>query len=1085
MKNNKIQFILCLVISVLCWNNAFGMSDFEDTYCEGYVLDVNQSGDIVEYTIYNPTDFGPYHPDVISWYIEELGIEVGDSTSVSFDLSQTPPNLPPLTLCVDYIAYNYLCTLCTNLDPAEANCEYEIASQVYGLELWGNIYSTNWQNGTLPSDVTWILEGGGGVIGTGTEFNYTFDEPGTYLICAEYADELTECEGVLCDSIVINDFAGCDSAVFEYEYETTPNGTHFYVINPPFYDINNQTIEWYADGNLIGTGNPFTYFLNGVDAHVCAVISAVNIMTGEVCVNEVCQWVEFFNNNDCDYYLEITQADSTIIAGAVYGSQNAPPPTDVIWILENGGGIIGTGPFLTYQFDEPGEYIICAEYFDELTECTGFLCQDVLIEGGNTNDCGGFGFEYEVEGNWAIFEMYYPDIYEVDEDSIQWSIDGQVIEYGNPVDYNFTALGGSFTVCASTGGFNIQTEEWCDVEVCHDIVAGCPPIPIVTTTANDSMFVFELPVSNIEPFLLQDIFWYVNGNIVSQGDVLTYVFPESGTYDVCVSASLADPNGNFICTTDNCILIEVELGEQNNNCEAFFEWQDNGSPGGTLYNVGFTNLSSGNYTNLEWSFGNGETGSPTEDSFVHLYEDLGVYNVCLTVWNNMNCQDTHCELVFVSGTPSNDECNYEIVYETLIDNLFVFALVAPDSTLIEAEWYNGETGEGYGIADTNISIVFTDYGVNEICAAYETPFGSSCSGQICTTIIVENPECENTDCVFPGDANSDMVANNYDVLPLGLYFSANGPVRSDATIGWYGQPATDWQSISTDSIDLKHVDCDGDGEIFFNDIDAIEQNYNRTHNGVNATRADGAPGLHLEFDLDTIYPAPDSGNIIINADIIMGTADLPVEEIYGVAFSVAYPADLVDSSSVAADYFMDSWMGDPTTTLQLEKNVISQSVVDFGYSRTDQQNISGFGQIGTVSFVMTDNIIGKISSDVELNFPITNIRAILNTGEEVAIMGSENVVVVDVNDTSTATNNPSLSQHFNIFPNPTPNTINITINDLQANTLTLYNTVGQQVLARQIVSADTQVDVSQLPSGMYLLSIQTDKGFYNEKIIVE
>jgi len=249
-------------------------------------------------------------------------------------------------------------------------------------------------------------------------------------------------------------------------------------------------------------------------------------------------------------------------------------------------------------------------------------------------------------------------------------------------------------------------------------------------------------------------------------------------------------------------------------------------------------------------------------------------------------------------------------------------------------------------------------------------------------------------------------------------------------------------------------------------------------------RVEGAPGLHLEFDLDTIYSTPDTGTIIINADIILGTMDLPIESIYGVAFSIGYPVDLVDSNAVAADYFIGSWMGEPTTTLQLEKNVVDESVIDFGYSRTDQENISGFGQIGSVSFVMTDNIIGRMASEIELHFPITNVRAVDRLGEEVIITGSNNVVTVNLGETTTAVKNPDLSQNINIFPNPTPNTINLTIKDLQAQTVTLYNAVGQRVLARQIVAADTQIDVGHLPSGVYLVSIHTDKGIYSEKVLI-
>jgi len=995
MKYRKIQFILLFVTSALCWNNVFGYTT-DNSFCNSYLIQTNQLDvNLVEFSIYNSTDFGPYYPDLEKWYILELEFPLGDSVSVALDPDQILSGLSS-TLCVDYEVDGNACTQCVTLPSTTISCNYKIALESYGLELSGSIYSPNGSNYVLPSDITWVLEDGGGVIGTGSNLNYTFDEEGTYFICAEYEDALMECTGVLCDSIVM--------------------------------------------------GNTY---------------------------------------QPCDYYIHITQTDSTTITGMVYsGSNTPPPPSDVTWTLGNDDDIIGNQVFITHQFSEPGEYTICVEFFDEFTGCETFLCKDIITTNGSGANCQDIDFEYEIQEDWATFQVYGPDVYEIFEDSIGWYVDGVFLEYGNPIEYNFSPSAGQFTVCAEVIA-DPSTGEICVTEICYQIGGNCPPLSIFSGTVNDSTVAFQL-FTSLNPYLFEDIFWHVDGNIVGQDDALTYVFPESGSYLTCASATATDAQGNWICDIESCIDIEVEMGQQNEECEAFFMWSIHPNLGEVVQDVDFFDLSIGNYAQAQWNInGNIFTTSPG-DVFDYSFENLGTYNVCLTVWNDdIGCEDTHCELILISGILPTSDCGYEIIYDTSVENVFDFTLFGAGMTPVEVEWYNGQTGEAYGTGNISISIPLLDYGINEICAVYAPPAGSICSGFICTTIVVENPECENTDCVFPGDADRNMIVDNYDVLPLGLHFGETGVLRSNATIDWYGQPAIDWQNITEDSLNLKHLDCNGNGEIFFDDVYAIEQNYNRTHNGVTANRVDNAPGLYLEFDLDTIYSTPDTGNITINADIIMGTLNLPVEEVYGVAFSIGYPADLVNSGSVMADYFMDSWIGNPTTTLQLEKNVVNQSVVDFAYSRTDQQNISGFGQIGSVSFVMTDNIIGKLSSIIELNFPITNVRAVLNTGEEVIIMGSENAVTVNINDTATDTNTLDLSQHINIFPNPTSNTINITTNDLQAQTLTLYNTVGQQVLARQVISTNTQIDVSQLPSGMYLLSIQTDKGLHNEKIIVE
>ena len=76
------------------------------------------------------------------------------------------------------------------------------------------------------------------------------------------------------------------------------------------------------------------------------------------------------------------------------------------------------------------------------------------------------------------------------------------------------------------------------------------------------------------------------------------------------------------------------------------------------------------------------------------------------------------------------------------------------------------------------------------------------------TILVMNGD----DCVWPGDANDDALVNNADVLPLGLFFEDNGPVRPDLSVEWTAQYSIDWEYPSLLEItDRKHADTNGDG----------------------------------------------------------------------------------------------------------------------------------------------------------------------------------------------------------------------------------------------------------------------------------
>jgi hypothetical protein len=85
--------------------------------------------------------------------------------------------------------------------------------------------------------------------------------------------------------------------------------------------------------------------------------------------------------------------------------------------------------------------------------------------------------------------------------------------------------------------------------------------------------------------------------------------------------------------------------------------------------------------------------------------------------------------------------------------------------------------------------------------------------------------------------------------------------------------------------------------------------------------------------------------------------------------------------------------------------------------------------------------------------------------------------------------NPSSA--FSIYPNPTSNTITITITietltKPELNTfLTIYNISDKQLLTCQITEKQTVVDVSELPQGIYFVRITDDRTMQVGKFIID
>jgi len=73
----------------------------------------------------------------------------------------------------------------------------------------------------------------------------------------------------------------------------------------------------------------------------------------------------------------------------------------------------------------------------------------------------------------------------------------------------------------------------------------------------------------------------------------------------------------------------------------------------------------------------------------------------------------------------------------------------------------------------------------------------------------------------------------------------------------------------------------------------------------------------------------------------------------------------------------------------------------------------------------------------------------------------------------------------NIFPNPAKNNITIENSNFEINTVELYNIAGQLVKSEDVNSMRTNLNVSDLNKGIYILEIQSNKTSIRRKLIVE
>jgi hypothetical protein len=320
----------------------------------------------------------------------------------------------------------------------------------------------------------------------------------------------------------------------------------------------------------------------------------------------------------------------------------------------------------------------------------------------------------------------------------------------------------------------------------------------------------------------------------------------------------------------------------------------------------------------------------------------------------------------------------------------------------------------------------------------------------------EMPACI-FNCVWPGDADNSGLVDMDDILALGLGFGTTGPARDAVDISFTAHQADDWATALPGGVNHKYTDCNGDGVIDATDEDAVDLNYGFDHE-VNTMRL-GAGDIPLYY----LPTAP----IVIGENaipIMLGDAATPVDAIYGIRFTATVEGESVDAASVYVT-FEDSWIGNAADMLQLSKTLATSSS-DAAVVKTDNANADGYGEIGTLHFVVIDNIAGKLTAE-EITMGFADARAINVSNEELSLGATEVTVEVALN-----TIEPQIPG-LTIYPNPvTAQTIHTTTN-LDEAQIIISDMLGKRIVT-QIVSGNT-ISLPALPAGNYILRISQNE----------
>lgn len=339
--------------------------------------------------------------------------------------------------------------------------------------------------------------------------------------------------------------------------------------------------------------------------------------------------------------------------------------------------------------------------------------------------------------------------------------------------------------------------------------------------------------------------------------------------------------------------------------------------------------------------------------------------------------------------------------------------------------------------------------------------------------------CDYTDCVLPGDANGNGIADYYDVLHIGMGYGHTGPLRPDASMNWVAQAAPDWAFSTPDGVNGKHLDCNGDGVVNEFDLQPVIVN-NTPINNETAIYENDYPTLYLNFPTDTFYIIPDSSyNIQVTAELVFGSQSVPVEQLSGIASRINILPDLSPFvADVNFDYDDNSFFGGGNSIISAPA-LRHEEQVDLAVTHIDNSNASGFGKLGEVNFIIISDIVeGRTEGQVSFPTSLHGIRATDAGGTEKTVSVLFNPAsVLFITAPTSGTTTPSLSERVAIFPNPAANLLHFKLDGLTTDRVSIINSIGEELIFREMNAATSgTLDIATLGTGIYFLRIQTDQG---------
>ena len=358
-----------------------------------------------------------------------------------------------------------------------------------------------------------------------------------------------------------------------------------------------------------------------------------------------------------------------------------------------------------------------------------------------------------------------------------------------------------------------------------------------------------------------------------------------------------------------------------------------------------------------------------------------------------------------------------------------------------------------------------------------------------------------SDCVWPGDANSDGIGKEDDLLYLvaGIAEGNYGPVRIPPSHLWSPQPSEDWGISFFDGKDFKHADFNGDGHLDSLDGFVLDLNFYLEKPGFigNQTESPEKDGeLYVKIFKNAISTQENALKRHTVAAISLASENAPFQPLSGISCVIEFDTSIFIAPTTNLpmyDLLAQTLLGHEDEVFTLVKAFPEKGQIAVGMARKDGLAAGPtFGNLLNVAMeVRNDALMDSPDTARYVKLKVYDAYGTTSNGEIIPLgVEYDSVLITRPGSVSTTKSQLAGNLTLDIFPNPNNGSFMLSAAGGQsAKEIAIYNPYGK-LIWQSMLPAGQPVQYLELENylqrGFYVLSVsESNARFATQKLIIK